>query len=96
MALEPGDRVVFYTDGISEAMNAEGEQFGEHRLCEVVQALPPGLTARAIAEGVLAALDEFLGSVEPQDDMTLLVIRMLEPVPVDGPAAGLPEVAAVH
>ena len=94
--LEPGDRVVFYTDGISEAMNAEGEQFGEHRLCEVVQALPPGLTARAIAEGVLAALDEFLGSVEPQDDMTLLVIRMLEPVPVDGPAAGLPEVAAVH
>jgi sigma-B regulation protein RsbU (phosphoserine phosphatase) len=80
MILAPGDRVVLYTDGISEAMNAAGELFGEERLMELVQGLPRQLSARRVAECILEALREFLGPVEPQDDMTLLVLRALEPV----------------
>jgi serine phosphatase RsbU (regulator of sigma subunit) len=78
--LHPGDRVVLYTDGISEATNAAGEQFGEERLVNFVQSLPRDMSARRVAEQILESLREFLGPVEPQDDMTLLVLRALEPV----------------
>jgi len=83
VSLSPGDLVVCYTDGISEATNADGEQFGEHRLCEFVERLPRDLGAREIAERSLEALREFLGEVEAQDDITLLVLRVLEPVPAE-------------
>lgn len=96
VALRPGDRVVLYTDGISEAANSAGEQFGEQRLCEVVHAMPRGLSARELAERVLVALREFLGDVEPQDDMTLLVLRVLEPVTVRADDASAPEVVAAR
>jgi sigma-B regulation protein RsbU (phosphoserine phosphatase) len=83
ITLSPGDRIVLYTDGISEATNREGEQFGDRRLCDIVGRMPRDLSAREIAESVLDALREFLGEVEPQDDMTLLVLRVLEPVPAE-------------
>jgi phosphoserine phosphatase RsbU/P len=79
VALTPGDIVILYTDGISEAANGTGEQFGEQRLCEFVQRLPKNLGARVVGERVLAALREYLGPVEAQDDITLLVLRVLEP-----------------
>jgi sigma-B regulation protein RsbU (phosphoserine phosphatase) len=95
VALRPGDRLVFYTDGISEAMNGDGEQFGDQRLCEVVDAIPRDLPAREVAERVLVALREFLGDMEPQDDMTLLVVRVLEPAPAERhPAARPVEIAS--
>ena len=87
--LAPGDRVVLYTDGISEAMNADGEQWGDQRLCEIVEAMPKHASAREISERVMAALAEHLGEVEAQDDVTLLVLRVLEPVPA--PTAREPE-----
>jgi sigma-B regulation protein RsbU (phosphoserine phosphatase) len=79
--LEPGDVVVLYTDGISEAADEQNEQFGEERLCECIAALPAGVTARVVAEHVLEQLREFLDGAEPQDDVTLLVMRVLAPVP---------------
>jgi len=94
VALGPGDLVVLYTDGISEAANAAGELFGEERLCAVAQSLPRGLPAREVAERLLGALREYLGEVEPQDDMTLLVLRVLEPVPAESDALPAPEVVA--
>jgi serine phosphatase RsbU (regulator of sigma subunit) len=45
-----------------------------------VQSLPRDMSARRVAEQILESLREFLGPVEPQDDMTLLVLRALEPV----------------
>lgn len=80
IALAPGDRVVFYTDGVTEAANREYEQFGEQRVADCVEALPPGIGAREIAERLLARLHDFLGDAEPQDDITILVLRALEPV----------------
>lgn len=77
--LDEGDFVLFYTDGISEATSASGELFGEERLNALLDRLPRDLSAQQIAERVLAAVREFLGPVEPQDDCTLVVLRVLAP-----------------
>src|SRR2546428_674202 len=53
LVLEPGDRVVFYTDGINEAANASGELFGEERLCRLVASLPAQLSASETTERIL-------------------------------------------
>jgi serine phosphatase RsbU (regulator of sigma subunit) len=88
--------VLLYTDGISEATNVDGELFGEKRLCECVQALPAALDARDVTAHVLTSVRRFLGDVEPQDDITLLVLRVLEPAHADGDAAPAPEALAVR
>jgi sigma-B regulation protein RsbU (phosphoserine phosphatase) len=79
MRLSTGDLVVLHTDGISEAMNREGELYGDERLYALVQSLPDHLTAREVSERILKALGEFLDGEEPRDDMTLMVVRVLEP-----------------
>lgn len=91
VALEAGDVLVFYTDGISEATNEHGELFGEERLVELVAGLPRTLTAQAIAGEVLESVSRFLGRVEAQDDRTLVVLRVLEPAPEPGREPGEPE-----
>jgi sigma-B regulation protein RsbU (phosphoserine phosphatase) len=96
VALGAGDLVVLYTDGVSEAFNARNEQFGEERLCDVVQSLPRGLPAREVAERLHAALREFLGDREPQDDLTLLVLRVLERVPAEKTGTRAPEAVAAR
>ena len=78
IALRPGDRVVFYTDGISEADNGRGELYGDERLIEAVRALPAELSARETIERLLAGLRTWLAGVEPGDDMTLMVLRVLD------------------
>jgi sigma-B regulation protein RsbU (phosphoserine phosphatase) len=79
VSLLPGDVVVLYTDGISEAADASGELFGEERLYAVLSAMPRTLPAREVTERVLATLREFLDGTEAQDDITLLVLKVLEP-----------------
>jgi hypothetical protein len=49
------------------------------------------MAARDVADRVLANLHEFLGDVEPQDDITLLVLRVLEPVHAGGERKTVPE-----
>lgn len=78
--LRQGDRLVFYTDGISEATNRDGELYGEERLAEFVRALPHALTARGITERVLEEIERHLGPEEAQDDRTLVVLRVTEPI----------------
>jgi serine phosphatase RsbU (regulator of sigma subunit) len=98
IALKPGDRVVFYTDGITEAADAKNELFGEDRLYAAVAALPADLGARAVTEGILAAVRAFLDGVEPNDDMTVVVLRVLEPsaARVDGAGSAAPAAALPH
>lgn len=76
LALSGGDRVVVYTDGITERANPAGEEFGPERLASFVASLPADLSARQVTEGVLRALDEFSQGVEPNDDQTLMVLQM--------------------
>ncbi|MBI3539981.1 MAG: SpoIIE family protein phosphatase [Candidatus Eisenbacteria bacterium] len=81
LRLATGDLVVLYTDGISEASSRDGEFYGEARLCDLVRSLPHGLNAREVTEHILGALRAFLDGEEPRDDMTLMVLRVLEPEP---------------
>ena len=96
--LQAGDRVVLYTDGISEAVNPAGELFGEERLYDVIRALPLDLSARQAADRIFAALQAFLDGEEPRDDITLMVLRVLEPKPaslaetLDAPVEGEPAI----
>jgi sigma-B regulation protein RsbU (phosphoserine phosphatase) len=77
--LRPGDRVVFYTDGLTEAARADGEMFGEERLAKLFGPLPVDLSARELVDRTLAGLREFLGEAEAGDDVTVMVLRVLEP-----------------
>lgn len=77
--LETGDRVVLYTDGITEAANSENELFGDERLRELLRVLPNDLSAREVADRIFEAVTEFQGGVEAGDDQTLMVLRMVEP-----------------
>jgi len=96
VALGSGDLVVLYTDGISEAINAAGELFGEQRLCDVLRDQPIDASPRDVSEHLLARLREFLGEVEPQDDMTLLVLRVLEPASAPAPLRDVPQAVVVE
>jgi serine phosphatase RsbU (regulator of sigma subunit) len=68
--LGPGDVVVLYTDGITEAMDLDERQFGMRLLQEALASAPGG--ARAVGEAILAAVRRHVGGHPPSDDMTLL------------------------
>jgi serine phosphatase RsbU (regulator of sigma subunit) len=72
--LEPGDGFVLYTDGVSEAENPAGEQYGLERLCLLVSQhwQQP---AEQIKETVLEDVRHFIGSQRVFDDITLLVVK---------------------
>jgi sigma-B regulation protein RsbU (phosphoserine phosphatase) len=70
--LDPGDLLVMYSDGVTEATRGD-EQFGEERLLEVLRA-HPGATPDAIVSALLAGVLEF-GGGEQSDDLTLMVAR---------------------
>ncbi len=72
--LAPGDVLVLYTDGVTDALNGEGEEFGEQRLFDVVQASCAG-NAREILWAITGALSGFIGDTEQADDVTCVVIK---------------------
>jgi sigma-B regulation protein RsbU (phosphoserine phosphatase) len=74
VAFEPGDLAVLYTDGVTDAVDADGARFGVGRLVEAVRAAGGRVAAEAVAE-ILAAVDRFVGSAEPADDLTLVAVR---------------------
>lgn len=73
--LEPGDALVLYSDGVTEAMDADQQEFGEERLCRAVAAAD-GENADGVQQRILTDLQEFLGGAPPQDDLTLVVVRV--------------------
>jgi serine phosphatase RsbU (regulator of sigma subunit) len=72
--LQPGDGVVLYTDGITEAENMADEQYGLERLCEVVRQhwVHP---AEAIKEAVVSDVRRYIGQQTVYDDITLVVAK---------------------
>jgi sigma-B regulation protein RsbU (phosphoserine phosphatase) len=72
--LAPGDALVLYTDGVTDALNGDGEEFGEQRLFDVVQASASG-TAEQILWSITGALAGFIGETEQADDVTCVVIK---------------------
>jgi serine phosphatase RsbU (regulator of sigma subunit) len=75
--LAPGDTLILYTDGITEAVNAAGEEFGESRLLNILGG-HSDLTAGRLLQAVVAAVQQFSSGSEQQDDITAVVARSLE------------------
>jgi sigma-B regulation protein RsbU (phosphoserine phosphatase) len=75
LALQPGDILLAFTDGISEAMTHEEEEWGEDRLIECL-AQCPDMPATALVKCLVEAADTFAGGAPQHDDMTLLVLKM--------------------
>lgn len=74
LALEPGDVVVFYSDGLTEAMNPALELYGEDRLQKVVHRAARH-NAAGLAQAILDDVEGFKAGADPHDDLTLVVLR---------------------
>jgi serine phosphatase RsbU (regulator of sigma subunit) len=77
ITLEPGDSVIFYTDGVTEAFSEQGDIYGQERLRAVAKA-GDGSSAQAIVQAVLDSVQEFAGDSPQSDDLTLMILRRLE------------------
>ena len=75
--LAPGQSLVLYTDGVTEAMNRSRELFGMDRLEEVIRSRRSD-SAEELLQAIIAAVQDFAGPTPQSDDLTVLVLRRLE------------------
>jgi HAMP domain-containing protein len=75
--LRPGDLYLFFTDGISEAMNGHDDFFGESRLAQLVES-HSHLSSDELRERVLRDISAFVGDAPQHDDMTLILLKVDE------------------
>ncbi|MGC9436030.1 MAG: SpoIIE family protein phosphatase [Methanomicrobiales archaeon] len=75
VALSPGDLVVMYTDGVTEAQNEANEEFGEDRLVEMVTR-SRSLDAESVLDAIITAITDHAGTHPQHDDITLLVLKV--------------------
>jgi len=74
LKLSPGDQIIFYTDGITEAMNPAGELFGLERLDQVLEDCSQD--ADQLINAVLKAVDVFASGRPADDDRTILIAKI--------------------
>lgn len=74
LTLEPGDTLLLYTDGVTEAFNSHEEDFGEKRLEEALSKLTQK-SCQEIVDGVKSDVSAFVGETEQSDDITLLALK---------------------
>jgi len=72
--LHPGDVLVIYSDGVSEAINPQGEEFGPDRLCQVVME-NLNATAAGLRDRIESALSKFVENTPANDDITLVIVK---------------------
>ena len=75
MSLNAGDTFLFFTDGISESMNANGDEFGEERLRQIVN-LNGECSAQTLVTKITSEVDLFAGKASQHDDLTMVVVRI--------------------
>jgi sigma-B regulation protein RsbU (phosphoserine phosphatase) len=71
--LEPGEALLIYTDGVTDAQGAEGTMFGVERLLSAAEK-QRGASATEVQDSILEAIREFVGDADPFDDITLMVL----------------------
>jgi sigma-B regulation protein RsbU (phosphoserine phosphatase) len=76
LGLSPGEVVVFYTDGVTEAKNEKEEEFGTRRLKQVIDDSHQ-LSASQIQENIYKAVEDFTSILHQEDDLTMVVIKAL-------------------
>jgi sigma-B regulation protein RsbU (phosphoserine phosphatase) len=75
LTLEPGDLLLLYTDGISEAMTHDDEEWGEERMIVAARKVRDK-SADEILRAIFAAADKFTAGAPQHDDMTILVLKL--------------------
>jgi len=75
--LRPGDVYLFFTDGITEAMNTEDDYFGDARLGELIEE-HADLPAEELRERLLREITAFVGTAPQHDDMTMILLKIEE------------------
>ncbi|MEX0994881.1 MAG: PP2C family protein-serine/threonine phosphatase, partial [Balneolaceae bacterium] len=75
--LNPGDSLLFYTDGLTEARNKLNEEYGTERL-EALMSIYGSLNAKSISYKIQSSLESFIGSEKPADDITFAAIHHSE------------------
>ena len=73
--LVPGDVVFLYTDGLNEAHNSNGEEFGEKRLVEFVKS-NRNLSVQELTDSVISEVRGFANSPSAEDDMTVVILKV--------------------
>jgi serine phosphatase RsbU (regulator of sigma subunit) len=73
VVLLPGDKLVLFTDGLTEAENSEGQPFGEARVRELLRAHPAG-SCQALCDTLEAAVTAFADGAVQKDDRTIMVV----------------------
>ncbi|MGH9523328.1 MAG: SpoIIE family protein phosphatase [Terriglobales bacterium] len=76
LAAEPGDALVFYSDGVDEQPNERAEDFGRERIIRIVKK-HGGEPPQAVADAIIAAVDKFRGNTPIFDDQTVIVLRVI-------------------
>lgn len=74
ITLNPGDVVVFYTDGVTEAMNSEGEEFSMNRFMDTLMQSKDSGAGRML-EAIRKRVSDFTGDLPQQDDLTLVLLK---------------------
>jgi sigma-B regulation protein RsbU (phosphoserine phosphatase) len=96
-ALEPGDTICLYTDGITEARDSSGEEFGYQNLeARVLAGVAIGLSMESIVENIFDAVQQHAHAESRHDDTTLMMVRY-RPEELESPAEtaeGEPELNA--
>jgi sigma-B regulation protein RsbU (phosphoserine phosphatase) len=75
MSLAPGDRLLLYTDGISDAVNARGERFGGPRIVVCLQDHDAG-SLNILQNAIMQRVKTFTAGQDQQDDMTVLIVQV--------------------
>ena len=76
ITLSKGSAVIVYTDGLTDALNSQGEEFGECRLMSVCKSLPKGAKPETICQLLSSKVSEWSAGVEQLDDTTILVLTV--------------------
>lgn len=77
LRLRPGDRLILYTDGVTEAMAVGDSLFGEDRCAETVAALDSELSSQKVLDELLHAVQDFSRGRSQSDDITILCLRRI-------------------
>ena len=75
--LNSGDILLFYTDGVTETVNRQGDLYGEERLVKRLRHVASKTSAREVRESLLSDVWTFKGDVEQHDDITMVVLMIM-------------------
>lgn len=86
--LHPDDILVTFSDGVSEALSVDGEEFGDDRILACLEAAAPDMGPEELVARLIAAVREFTVGEPQNDDITVLVVRFLGGMASGGTASG--------